>query len=332
MPLSQARSLATSRASGAPPAHLSLVRSDQMAQQYQRHSKSDNTLRAYKSDWADFEQWCSSRSVLALAAAPDVIASYLADLASSRKTGTVERRLTAIAYMKGKAGQARPSIDASVRDTLRGIRRVNGMRQDGKDALSVFLVREMVEGLPPSLAGARDRALILLGFAGALRRSELVGLDVGDIREVPEGLVVKIRRSKTDQVGQGEEVGIVYGSSAVTCPVRAFRAWLNVSGITDGAAFRPIDRHNNLGRSRLSGYAVTLVVQRAASHTGMTDEEVQRLGAHSLRSGHATTAARAGIEERSIAAQGRWRTAKSVRAYIKHGSLFVENSSAHLGL
>lgn len=157
MPLSQVRNLATARAYGEPPAHSSLVRSGQKAQEYQRHSKSDNTLRAYKFDWADFENWCSSRGVTALSAAPDVIASYLADLASSRKTGTVERRLTAIAYVKGKAGQARPSIDASVRDTLRGIRKVDGIRQDGKDALSVSVVREMVETLPFSLAGARDR-------------------------------------------------------------------------------------------------------------------------------------------------------------------------------
>jgi integrase len=142
--------------------------------------------------------------------------------------------------------------------------------------------------------------LLLLGFAGALRRSELVGLDVDNVCEGADGLTVRLRRSKTDQEGAGRTVGIPYGSNPITCPVRAWRAWLEVSGITEGAALRPVDRHGHIGASRLSAPAVALVLKRHAARAGLDPAE---FAGHSLRAGLATSAAAAGVPERVIAEQ-----------------------------
>ena len=187
----------------------------------------------------------------------------------------------------------------------------------------------MVKGLGIDPAGCRDRALLLLGFAGALRRSELVGLDVADVTEGTDGLTVHLRRSKTDQEGAGRTVGIPYGSNPATCPVRAWRAWLEVSGVAEGAAFRPVDRHGHIGGTRLSAQAVALVLKRHAARAGIDPGEV---AAHSLRAGLATSAAAAGVPERVIAEQTGHRGTAMLRRYIREGSLFRENAASAVGL
>jgi integrase len=187
----------------------------------------------------------------------------------------------------------------------------------------------MVEGLGTDPAGCRDRALFLLGFAGALRRSELVGLDMDDVTEGSDGLTVRLRRSKTDQEGAGRTVGIPFGSNPVTCPVRAWRAWLEVSGITEGHAFCPVDRHGHLGTTRLSGNAVALVLKRHAAGAGLDPKEV---AGHSLRAGLATSAAGAGVPERVIAEQTGHKGTAMLRRYIREGSLFRENAASAVGL
>ena len=293
-------------------------------------AKAENTRRAYSSDWAHFEAWCASHGALALPAEAETVAAYVLDHAESLKPSTLARRLNAISFRHRGAGYESPTGTAATREILKGIRNSRGARKDGKAALSVSDVRAMVESLPATLAGQRDRAIILLGFAGAFRRSEIVGLDVADLARVPEGFIVTVRRSKTDQGGLGHEVGIARGNA--TCPVREVEAWLDASGIKDGPLFRPIDRHGNMRAARLSGYAVALIVHRAAAAAHLTPAAGEAFGAHSLRAGHATAAARAGVEERSIMRQGRWRSESTVRGYIRHGSLFTENSSARLGL
>jgi len=190
-------------------------------------------------------------------------------------------------------------------------------------------LRTMVKGLGIDPAGCRDRALLLLGFAGALRRSELVGLDVADVTEGTDGLTVRLRRSKTDQEGAGRTVGIPYGSNPATCPVRAWRAWLEVSGVAEGAAFRPVDRHGHIGGTRLSAQAVALVLKRHAARAGIDPGEV---AAHSLRAGLATSAAAAGVPERVIAEQTGHRGTAMLRRYIREGSLFRENAASAVGL
>jgi integrase len=156
----------------------------------------------------------------------------------------------------------------------RGVRRTLGTAQRQVRPVTVPDLRTMLQGLDTDPAGSRDRALLLLGFAGALRRSELVGLDVVDVTEGADGLTVRLRRSKTDQEGAGRTVGIPYGSNAVTCPVRAWLAWLVVSGITEGAVFRPADRHGHIGAIRLTAQAVALVLKRRAARAGLDPDEV----------------------------------------------------------
>jgi integrase len=166
--------------------------------------------------------------------------------------------------------------------------------------------------------------LLLLGFAVALRRSELVGLDLADVTEGADGLTVHLRRSKTDQEGAGRTVGIPYGSNPVTCPVRAWRAWIEVSGIIKGPAFCPVDRHGHIGPTRLSAPAVALVLKRHAARVGLDPAEV---AGHSLRAGLATSAAAAGVPERVIAEQTGHKGTAMLRRYIREGSLFRENAA-----
>jgi integrase len=178
------------------------------------------------------------------------------------------------------------------------------------------------------LIGIRDRALLLIGLAGSFRRSELVALNVDDVQVIGDGLVVTLRRSKTDQEGEGRKVGIPYGSNPETCPVRALRAWQEASGIEAGALFRSVSRHGKIG-GRLSGFAVAIIVKRYAGAVGL---EAAGYSGHSLRAGLATAAAIRGASERSIMAQTGHKSAAMVRRYIRDGSLFRENAAAKVGL
>jgi site-specific recombinase XerD len=299
------------------------------ARDYVRASKAPATLRAYRADWTDFSYWCQARGLQALPAAPETVAGYLTDLARVAKPATLQRRLSAISQAHQAAGHETPTRAAVVRATHAGIRRTKGTASSAKAPALTADVRRMVEGLPDTLAGRRDRALLLVGFAGAFRRSELVGLDVADVEEVAEGLAVTIRRSKTDQEGEGRKIGIPYGSHPETCPVRAVRAWLEVSEISSGPLFRPIDRHGNLKPARLSDRAVALVVKRRAQAAGLNPES---FAGHSLRAGLATAAAAAGVPERAIMAQTGHKSLPILRRYIREGSIFRDNAAAYVGL
>ena len=187
----------------------------------------------------------------------------------------------------------------------------------------------MVTALPDGILGTRDRALLLVGFSSACRRSELVGLDHQDVQPTSDGLVLTLRRSKTDQEGAGRSIGVPYGSDPNTCPVRSLAAWLDASGITAGPIFRPINRHGHVGSSRLSDRSVALIVKKYAAAAGLGP---QHYSGHSLRAGLATSAAAAGASERAIMAQTGHRSAAMVRRYIRDGSLFRENAAAVVGL
>jgi len=203
----------------------------EQARDYARLAKAPNMRRAYRADWADFTAWCRAHDRAPLPAAPETVALYLAALAGHRKTSTLARRLSAISQAHQVAGHPSPTKDQSVRAVAAGIRRTKGTAQEGKAPTVTADVRLMVVALPDTLMGRRDRALLLLGFAGAFRRSELVALDVADVAERPEGLAVTIRRSKTDQEGAGRTV-------------RATRAWLAAAGIVQGPLFQAINRHD----------------------------------------------------------------------------------------
>ncbi len=211
-----------------------------------------------------------------------------------------------------------------------GIRRTHGVSQTQKAPLCVPDLRRITATLPDKLIGLRDRALLLIGFAGAFRRSELVGLNVEDIEFTTDGLVVTLRRSKTDQDGQGRKLGIPYGSNHDTCPVRSLRAWIEASGIETGPLFCHINRHGQIQPGRLSGTAVALIVKRHAGAAGLVDSA--KYAGHSLRAGLATAAAIAGASERSIMNQTGHRSANMVRRYVRDASLFRENAAAVVGL
>jgi len=303
----------------------------EQARDYAREAKAANTRRAYRADWADFTTWCIAHALTALPASPETVALYLAARAADRKPSTLARRLTSIAQAHTTAGHESPTAHPSVRQVVAGIRRAKGTAQEGKAAAVTREVRAMCEALPPApvLRRRRDAALLLVGFAGAFRRSELVALDVADVTWKMEGLEVIIRRGKTDQEGHGRKIGLPYGSTPTSCPVRALRAWLDAAGIADGPIFRGITRHGQLLPGRLSDKGVARVVKRAAAAAGF-DPTIY--SGHSLRAGLATAAAQAGMSERSIMAQTGHKSIPMVRKYIRDGSLWRENAAAGVGL
>jgi len=311
-------------------APLALVELVEQAKGYAAASRAGATRRAYGSDWAAFTAWCASAGTASLPAAPSTVAVYLAHLAEQgRAVASIGRALVAISQAHRLAGHPSPRSAAVVGETMRGIRRTHGVAQGSKAPVLVEQLRAMLEALPATTMGDRDRALLALGFAGAFRRSELVGLDVGDLAFNRDGLEVTLRRSKTDQEGQGRKVGVPYGGNPSTCPVRAVRAWLDAAAIVDGPVFRSVNRHGQVSADRLSDRAVALVVQRHAAAHGL---DAARFGGHSLRSGLATTAAKAGKSERAIMAQTGHRSVTMVRRYIRDASLFTDNAAAGIGL
>jgi integrase len=308
-------------------AHLQDVA--QRAQAYASASKASNSKRAYSADWHDFTAWCEQHGRVALPATAQTVALYLTERAASCKVSTLERRLTTISLAHGAAHHDNPTKATEVRAVMSGIRRTKGTAPAQKEPILTADLRAMVATLPESVLGGRDRALLLLGFAGAFRRSELVALDVADLSFITEGLVVMIRKSKTDQEQAGRKVGIPYGSRPDTCPVRAVKAWLEQSGIAEGALFRPINRHSQIQSGRLSAYSVGRVVKRTAQAAGL---DPKKYAGHSLRSGLATSAAQAGVSERAIMAQTGHKSVVIARRYILEGSLWRENAAAEVGL
>ncbi len=307
----------------------SLVTVADQAKDYARQSKARNTWRAYAADWRDFESWCEVHDLATLPAAPETVALYLTDLAERCKVSTLQRRISAISQMHQALQMESPTRSSVVRAVMAGIRRAKGTAQTSKTAAVTAIIRRMVDTLPSNLLGTRDQALLLLGFAAALRRSELVGLDVADVAFTLDGVVVTLRRSKTDQEQAGRTIGVPYGSDPTTCPVRRLRAWLDASGIAAGPLFRPINRHAQLQPKRLSDKAVAIIVKRTAKAAGL---DPAQFAGHSLRAGLATAAAAAGVSERAIMNQTGHKSVTMARRYIREGSLFRENAAGQVGL
>jgi integrase len=216
-----------------------------------------------------------------------------------------------------------------VRNTMKGIRRTLGTAPVQKAPALTDDIRAMVGATDAGLIGVRDRALILLGFAGAFRRSELVGLDLEDCLFGKDGLTITLRRSKVDQEAVGRKIGIPYGSNPETCPVRNVQVWIEQTAITSGPLFRSLNRHGRVQALRLAGLDVARILKKLAERAGL---DAAHYAGHSLRAGHATTAAIAGASERSIMNQTGHRSVQMVRRYIREGSLFRENSGGKLGL
>jgi site-specific recombinase XerD len=301
----------------------------EQVREYIRASKAENTLRGYRADWREFGAWCESHGICPLPAAAEAVASYIAECAGRLKVGSIQRRINAIAEAHKAVRLESPTHHAMVTNTMKGIRRTKGTAPAQKAPALTEDIRAMVDATDAGIIGARDRALILLGFASAFRRSEIVGLDVEDCTFTKDGLTILLRRSKTDAVGAGRKIGIPYGSNPETCPIRVLQSWMELAGISTGPLFRSISRHGRVRPGRLSGIDVARVVKKLAERAGL--DPVKYAG-HSLRAGHATSAAIAGASERSIMQQTGHRSVQMVRRYIRDGSLFRDNSGGKLGL
>jgi integrase len=308
-----------------------LVRLVSQAEASFRAARAGSTLRAYAHDWKQFRTWAEENGFAPLPATPQAVILYGADLVKNRrkKLNTLSRRLAAISQMHQQSGFAAPTQDWAVRQFLRGLRRETGVAPTRKRPLLVPALKQILSELPDSLLGKRDRALLLLGFAGAFRRSELVALDAEDVETTPKGLVVTVRRSKTDQEGQGRKVGIPTGAEERTCPVKAVAGWRMSARIESGPLFRSVNRHGHLSGQRLSPEAVAIVVKRRVGRLGCDPAE---FAGHSLRAGLATAAAAAGKSERAIMNQTGHRSLATVRRYIRDGELFRENAADAVGL
>lgn len=301
------------------------------AQEFAAAAKAGNTLRAYQADWRDFRDWCEAHRFAALPASPQTVALYLTDRAATLRTASLARRLTTINRAHQAAGEPSPATmqNAVVSEVWKGIKRRKGTAQHGKKPLLTPDLRRIIAELPQDLRGMRDRALLLAGFAGGFRRSELAALRVEDLEKTPDGLIVRLGRSKTDQEGQGRPVALPYGSDPRTCPVRALHAWLERAGIMTGPLFRAIDRRALVGNQALHADSVAYLVKRAVGRAGLDTAEY---AGHSLRAGLATQAAMNGASELAIMKQTGHRSLATVRKYIREGTLFRDNAATKLGL
>ena len=309
--------------------------------EYARAARSEATWRAYDTDLRHFTAWCESRvgperqgpERQALPASPETVAAYLVALADAGYLpSTIRRRMAAISVAHQLARLANPVGSPEVMTVWSGVRRSLGAAPARKTALETELLRRVLDPLDDErLADVRDRALLLVGFAGCLRRSELVGLDAADVTVTGDGLVLTVRGSKTDQERLGAQVGLAYGSHRPTCPVRSWTAWRDAAELThDGPAFRGLTRHGAVRPGRLTAGSVARIIQRRVAAVGLDPAE---FGGHSLRSGFATAAARAGVADRAIMRQGRWRSATSLDGYVRAGRLFDrDNPSGNVGL
>ncbi len=290
-------------------------------------ARAEATRRAYRSDWQHFEGWCLAHGFLALPAAPTTVGLYLAAHADALSVATLTRRLSSVATVHRLAGHSLDTKHVTIRDVMKGLRREKGTAQRHAEALTVPLIRRVLDTCGTRLIDIRDKALLLVGFAGAMRRSELVALTTVDVAVVPEGLRITIRRSKSDQDGTGQVVAVGRTGSTI-CPVAAYEEWIAAARLTEGRVFRCLNRHGGLGE-KLSTNAVARIVQRRAGLAGL---DAQAFAGHSMRAGFATSAAMNGVEERVIARQTRHRSTAVLRRYIRDGELFQRNLSAEVGL
>lgn len=307
------------------------------AKRYFESARAPATLRAYASDLADFKTWCQVEAggLSVLPASPETVALYISDLAGrGMKVSTITRRLTAISVLHKTSGIESPSADGRVKDILKGIRREHGSFQKGAAPLLPPTIRRMILAMPQETAAQtrsafRDSALLLVGFAGAFRRSELASLRIEDLEFVEDGVTVFLKRSKTDQEGRGSTRGVPYGSHPETCPVRNLKQWMRILGEDEGPLFRSVDRHGNISHEGLSDRSVCDVVKKRARAAGL---DGTRYSGHSLRAGLATAASAAGASQKSIMDQGDWKSVQTVMRYVREGTLFKNNAASGVGL
>jgi len=295
------------------------------AQGYASAEKAAATRRAYGTDFLIFRAWCEGCQLDAVPASPATVAAFLAHEASRNvKTSTIGRRVAAIRYAHKLAGFDTPTDDERVKATVRGIRRTLGTAKSKKAPATAERLLAMAANTCAGLKGLRDRALLLLGFAGAFRRSELVALDISDIEETPDGMKVTIRRSKTDQEGAGQVIAIPFGK--IACPIAALKEWIAVAGIQSGAIFCSINRHGRVGE-RLTDQSVSDIVKEHAARLRL---DPKQFAGHSLRAGFLTSAASRGASIFKMMDVSRRRSVDTLRGYVRDAELFRDHAGAGL--
>ena len=310
---------------------------------YVEAARAANTLRGYRSDWREFTAWCAQRGV-PLPAAPATVTGYLTELARhGAKVGTMSRRLSAIKFAHQLRNHADPTRNARVLAVWEGIRRTHTTPPDQAEPLMPPELFDVLAACPttktwrtpgrppePDLAGARDRALLLVGFVAALRRSEISSLTVDQVTEHPNGLVLTLPRSKTNPTGDQRELVVLPRAGTPTrCPVTALTRWLGLAGITAGPLFRPISKANTARPRPLHPETVNALVQQAVERAG---NDPTRYSAHSLRAGFVTYAHLRGATDRAIAHQTRHRSLASIGGYVRIHEAWADNAATALGL
>jgi site-specific recombinase XerD len=307
----------------APPGALTLFRDDMdAAGAFLSAEKAAATQRAYRSDFRIFVAYCEARGLAALPAHPDTVMAFLAaEATAGTKASTLGRRVAAIRYAHKAAGHEPPTNRETVKAVMRGIRRTIGAAPDQKAPATSDRITDMVAHCPNTLIGKRDRALLLLGFAGAFRRSELMALTVADLIKVEGGMRVIIRRSKTDQEGQGHEIAIPSGGKLR--PVEAVQVWLAAASIAEGPVFRPVAKGGRVAACALSDKSVANIVKAHAARAGL---DPSKFSGHSLRSGPLTSAAEAGANVFKMMEVSRHKSVDTLRGYIRRADLFKDHA------
>ena len=293
-----------------------------------KNSKANNTIRAYKSDFHDFALFCAKNSFKSLPSVPKIVSLYLTNLSTKDiKMSTLKRRLVSIGVIHKLKGHYLDTKHPSIIENLMGIKRRKGSKQKGKKPILINNLKQIInvidEQKKEEIKILRDRSIILIGFSGGFRRNEIVSLDYDDLDFVTEGLKINLKRSKTDQFGEGSVKGLPYLDNSKYCPVISIKKWIEISKIKTGPLFRRFKKGSNLSEYRLTDQTVALLIKEYLKLAGIDNKNYS---GHSLRSGFATSAAESGAEERSIMAMTGHKSPEMVRRYIKEANIFKNNA------
>jgi len=293
-----------------------------------KSSKANNTVRAYKSDFNDFGLFCAQNGLKSLPSDPKIVSLYLTHLSTKDiKMSTLKRRLVSIGVIHKLKGHYLDTKHPSIIENMMGIKRRKGSIQKGKKPLLISNLKQLINVIDEynkeEITKLRDRSIILIGFSGGFRRNEIVSLDYDDLDFVTEGVKINLKRSKTDQFGEGSVKGLPYLDNSQYCPVLSLKKWIEVSNIDSGPLFRRFSKNSKLTENRLTDQTVALLIKKYLKLAGI---DSKNYSGHSLRSGFATSAADSGVEERSIMAMTGHKSAEMVRRYIKDANLFKNNA------
>ena len=293
-----------------------------------KNSKANNTVRAYKSDFNDFGLFCAQNGFKSLPSEPKIVSLYITHLSTKDiKISTLKRRLVSIGVIHKLKGHYLDTKHPIIIENIMGIKRRKGSIQKGKKPLLINYLKKIINVIDEfgneDIKKIRDRSIILIGFSGGFRRNEIVSLDYDDLDFVTEGLKITLKRSKTDQFGEGSVKGLPYFVNTQYCPVLSLKKWIGISKISSGPLFRRFSKGSKLSEKRLTDQTVALLIKKYLKIAGI---DSKNYSGHSLRSGFATSAAEAGVEERNIMSMTGHKSPEMVRRYIKEANIFKNNA------